>query len=45
MYRNQTFHEAELIVQGQQEIVRALAALWTRLLTRLGGKAARTSRS
>jgi len=40
MYRDQLSHEAKLIVQGRQEIIRDAARLWNRVLIRLGIKAA-----
>jgi hypothetical protein len=41
MYQDQLFREARLIIQGQQEFVRDAAALWRRLMARLGVKAAK----
>ena len=42
MYQSQLSREAKLIVQGRQEWVRGFAAIWSRLIRRLGIGGAKT---
>ena len=43
MYRDELHREAKLIVQGRQAWVRDVVRFWTRLVARLGSKAAKSS--